>query len=339
MASCVCRYDWRMWRWMQEHQVLALGFIAAAIFALWELRFVAAVGLVGYIVAAALLPVVDWLHRRNIPRAIGILGVYLALIAAAAAVFGYASYAIFQEWDELLAALTYALSKFLGAGSLVQQFGLRAEDVIGFVERAIVPVTTSAIAIAAGIASVLVISAYALYDWHESKRKLLDHQGGAWRRLGQMLANAETDLGAWVRGQLFLSVLVGALVYIALFFIGLPFAPLLGVWAGLCELIPYAGPFLAGAPAVLLAFSISPMEALIVVGAYFVIQQIENHALVPLVMKNVLRLHPVVIILSILAGFEILGVLGALLAVPVVSLLRIAVLGLGGSSASRESAA
>jgi len=134
-------------------------------------------------------------------------------------------------------------------------------------------------------------------------------------------ARAQKKMGHWLQGQLFLAIVVGVLVYIGLSLLNIRFALLLAIIAGIFELVPYIGPVLAGVPAVILALFQAPILALWVLILYFVVQQLENYLLVPLVMKKVVGLNPVVVIIALLVGGKLLGILGILLAVPAAAVL------------------
>ncbi len=127
---------------------------------------------------------------------------------------------------------------------------------------------------------------------------------------------AQKKMGHWLQGQLFLAIVVGVVVYIGLSLLQVRFALLLAIIAGILELVPYIGPVLAGIPAVILAFFQAPILALWVLIFYIVIQQMENYLLVPLVMKKVVGLNPVIVIVALLIGGKLLGIIGILLAVP-----------------------
>ncbi len=133
-------------------------------------------------------------------------------------------------------------------------------------------------------------------------------------------------MGAWVRGQLFLSLVIGVLVYIGLFLLNVPYALTLAIAAGVLEVVPVIGPIVASIPGILLAFTISPVLALGVAVMYFVVQQLENHLIVPQVMGRAVGLNPLVVILAIAVGSRLLGIMGALLAVPLTVVLQIIVL-------------
>lgn len=130
-------------------------------------------------------------------------------------------------------------------------------------------------------------------------------------------------LGLWMRGQLILMSIVGLLDIAGLLILGIPYALTLGVWAGLTEIIPYVGPILGAIPAVLLALSLSPLKALLVVVVFIIVQQIEAQVLVPRIMGKVTGLSPVIIIFGILICAKLLGLLGVILAVPIVAIISV----------------
>ncbi len=128
---------------------------------------------------------------------------------------------------------------------------------------------------------------------------------------------AETRLGMWVRGQLILMGAIGLATSIAYTLLGVPASLLLGLFAALAEAIPIVGPLIGAVPAVLVAATVSPQLALIVIGVYVAIQLVEGNVLVPLVMRNTIGISPFLVILSVLIGGAAGGFVGALLAVPI----------------------
>lgn len=130
-------------------------------------------------------------------------------------------------------------------------------------------------------------------------------------------------MGAWLRGQLILSLTIGLFSGVAMAIVGVPYALTLGVWAGFFEVIPYIGPIIGAVPAVLIALFISPVKALIVLIIYVVIQQLEAHILVPRIMQKAVGLSPVVVILALLIGGKLMGVVGAILAIPIAAILSV----------------
>ncbi len=141
---------------------------------------------------------------------------------------------------------------------------------------------------------------------------------------------------AFFRGQIILALTVGTLTWLVLYALGMPGALVLGIVAGLLEVIPNLGPVLAMIPAVIVALLEGTTSglllslgvthvgfAIITTATYFVIQQLENSILVPRIIGDSVNLHPVVIICGVFVGFNVAGVLGAFLAAPVLASLRV----------------
>ncbi|MDN5348152.1 MAG: hypothetical protein PWP65_1716 [Clostridia bacterium] len=139
---------------------------------------------------------------------------------------------------------------------------------------------------------------------------------GIWKEIDQVLTN-------FIRGHLLVSVIVGLLTGIGFNLIGLEYAVILGIVVGLADLIPYFGPILGAIPAVALALLESKWAAFYALIVVLVVQQIEGSILVPRIIGDCVGLHPLTIIFVLLAGGELFGVLGLLLAVPVAGIGRI----------------
>ena len=159
----------------------------------------------------------------------------------------------------------------------------------------------------------------------------------AWRppgyteELGRLREEINQVWKAFFRGQVVLGMVIGLVVWISMTIVGLPNAGLMGLLAGLLEVIPTFGPVLATIPALLIAFfqgsTYLPMSnfwfAVLVLGIYFVIQQTENAYLVPRIMGRRLQLHPVIVFIGVLAGGMLAGALGVLLAAPIIATIRV----------------
>jgi predicted PurR-regulated permease PerM len=133
-----------------------------------------------------------------------------------------------------------------------------------------------------------------------------------------IINKVEERLGAWVRGQLTLILIIGTMTYVGLTLLGVPYALPLAIFAGILEVIPNIGPIVSAIPAIIVAISVSPWHIVFVIILYFVVQQLENQLIVPIVIRKSVGLPPLITIVSLLIGFRLAGVIGGILAIPIV---------------------
>lgn len=142
----------------------------------------------------------------------------------------------------------------------------------------------------------------------------------------RIITRSQRTLSRWIRGQLFLGLVIGTLTFIGLSIIGssykgTSYTLLLSIFAGIGELVPIIGPIVSAIPAVIIGFAINPLHGFSILLLYFLIQQFENHVLVPQVMKRATGLNPLVSLIALLIGAKLAGIIGILLAVPLTALL------------------
>ncbi|HLD28115.1 MAG TPA: AI-2E family transporter, partial [Patescibacteria group bacterium] len=135
----------------------------------------------------------------------------------------------------------------------------------------------------------------------------------------------QEKIGQWLRGQLMLSLIIFIISWLGLTLLGVKYALVLALFAGVTELVPYLGPFIGAIPAIFIAFTISPMMALWVLILYVIIQMLENHIIVPKVMQKAVGLNPIIVIVVILIGARTAGILGIIMAVPVTTAINVLV--------------
>jgi len=129
-------------------------------------------------------------------------------------------------------------------------------------------------------------------------------------------------IGKWMKGQLLLGILIFVLVYLGLTIFSVPYAFLLALLAGTLEIIPVFGPIIAAIPGVAFAFSFGGVSlAVVVAGFYLLVQQFENHLIYPLVVRKIVGIPPILVILSLIIGFKLVGFLGILISVPVMAVI------------------
>jgi len=149
---------------------------------------------------------------------------------------------------------------------------------------------------------------------------------GARAEVEVVAARLNRAIGGFFRGQLFVALIVGVLCSIGLGIVGLRFWFLVGMIAGLFNIVPLIGPWVGGLPGVTIALTTgSPVKALLVVAVMVGVQQIDNHFITPQVMQRTVHLHPAAVILALVAGGSLAGFYGLVLAVPVAACLKIVV--------------
>ncbi len=333
--------------------------VATVLVALTIYRLRSLMPLVGLAVVLAYIlnPLVDQVHRRSpLGRTASTALVYLGLLALLLTVPAIFVPSIIAEARALDRSLIQqiitniitriqAYSEDSVISILGYQFDLRPafQQLIENLQRVSGSVATSSLGFflefASGFASTLlgifltlVLSFYLVKDSHVIARYLEELIPIAYREeILELTVEINQVWRDFFRGQLLLVTVVGFVTWLGLFALGVPNALLLGVTAGLLELIPNLGPILAAVPAVLVAFfqgsthfGITPgWFALIVLLLYAVIQQVENTVLVPRIIGGSVHLHPVVVLIGILAGATLAGILGIFLAAPVLASFRV----------------
>lgn len=293
-------------------------------------RHILLVLLFATIFAFLLSPFVEFL-KRFIPRPIAIAIAFFGALALV--VFGstFIATPLVQESRGLVERVPeyvrtlqsddpIAIAGVEIPGALRRDVGLAVAERAGdLVERSAALVVGFAIAIV-DVVLVLVLSLYLIAAWPKIRSGLLyvlppKHRPGMERFQGDV-ANV---FGRYVRGQLLLGLVIGLANLIAFSLIGLPYAVLLAVLAGILELIPIIGPIVAGAVASMVAlFQPEPIPLVIwVILAATLIQQLENHILVPRISGGAVGIHPLAALLSVLVGVQLFGIIGGLFAVPV----------------------
>lgn len=279
-----------------------------------------------------------YFQRINIPvlrqRTIAVMVIYLLAISVLAGIFYLVIPIFVKEINNLTQDLPKyydQISAYLGTdySSAQSLIFTKMQDFTAGIEEKLLQAGGGLLTVFKGIFSgvVMIVATFVLSFYlalqENGVRKFLqfitpkryeNHVLDLWQR-------AQTKLGNWLQGQLLLGFIIGILVFVALSILGIPYAPILALLAAIFELVPVAGPIIAAIPAVLLAFLISPIKGLITLIVYFIIQQTENHIIVPNVMRKAVGLNPVVIIIALLVGAKLGGIIGMLLAVPAAAVL------------------
>lgn len=139
----------------------------------------------------------------------------------------------------------------------------------------------------------------------------------------ELIAAMETKVSAYIAGQGVLMLVVGVMAFIAYWLIGLPYVLVLALVAGVMEAVPLVGPLLGAIPAALVALTLGPDKLIWVIVATVVIQQLENSFLVPRVMRQAVGVNPFVTLLALFAFSSLLGVAGAIMAIPMAAIIQL----------------
>jgi len=302
---------------------------------------------IALVLAYLLKPLADQVERRTkMPRGLAVALVFLALLLLLSIIpIWVVPFAVdrITRLNLDLQQLSNDLISFLSQPVFILGYSLSLQDLVGDVRGALQdllrPFATQTISILFNVASsllwvisVLIISFYLVKDAGRL-RGFLDHLAppGYTEELRRLREEANQVWKAFFRGQVLLGIIIGVVVWMTMTAVGLPNAGLMGLVAGLLEVIPTFGPVLATIPALLIAFFLGstylPLSnfwfTVLVLGIYLLIQQVENAYLVPRIMGRRMQLHPVVIFIGVLAGGLLFGALGVLLAAPVIGTLRV----------------
>ncbi len=311
--------------------------IILAIWFLFIIRDILAIFFVSIVLVAGIEPAVNWMHKKRIPRSLGVLIIYLLLFVAISFLIYLLIPPIQDQFVDFTRDLPQYLEKIerpfedLATGLKGSSFNLENGNItnkIGEnVSRQIENVFSTTKGLFSGFIATLVVLTLAFYISvkEDSFQKFISlvvpdkHE----RYAVSLVTRIKVRVGRWMQGQLFLMLVVFLLDFLGLWLIGLPHPLVLAVFAGVLEIVPYVGPIAAAIPGVILGFLISPLAGVLAILVYFIVQQLENHIITPQVMKKAVGLNPIAVILALLVGIKLGGILGAILAVPVATAISI----------------
>lgn len=298
-------------------------FIAVFILAIWIIyliRDLLIILFVSVILMSALSPLVGLLTRIKVPKSLSIAIVYLLIIAVVSSLLAIVLPPLVDETRRLLLTIPPYLDQFLDKIAIDKSI---LQSQLSSISGSAFSITLSIFDNLLAIIFLLVLTFYLLLERESLEDRLATLFVGREEMVRKLLVQIEEKLGSWLRGQLFLSLVIGLLTYIGLLILGVPYALPLAVVAGVLEVVPVIGPIISAIPSVLIALTISPVLSIGVAVMYFAIQQLENHLIVPQVMKRAVGLNPLMVILAIAIGGRLLGIAGALLAVPLAVVIQI----------------
>lgn len=300
--------------------VLTLVFILIAA-VIYMVRDLILLFFVAYILFAALSPLRGRLTDLKIPQALAIALIILGLILFLGLFLFVAILPVISQFGSFVDSITAIISQ-------IRETPFTRFINVGFIENNIRNFFGNAVNLVVSIFqnlllvfTVIVFTIYLLVERIRYEKFISFVVGRPWKKT--IFARIEEKLGGWVRAQVLAGLVVGSLYFIALTILGIPFAPSLAVLGAIFEFVPIFGPFLAAVPAALLALAISPARAILVGVAYFIIQEIEGHLVVPLVVGRTIGLDPLLVILSVAFFGRLFGFGGVFLAVPITAVIQV----------------
>jgi predicted PurR-regulated permease PerM len=295
--------------------VVVVAVVVVAL-ALWKLKILLALLFLAFTVAAAMRPGVEALHRRRIPRGASVLLLYAALLGLLSLLLWAV---VPRAIDQVQTALGNSENETGVKGELLVWLDDRLER-LPSPENLVDPAlefTLIGVEIALGLLFVFAAAAYWIFERDDTVRFVTSLLPRARRKLVHDTWDLiDLKLGAYVRGQALLIVLVATVLSIAFWAIGLPFWLLIAVFAGIVEIVPVIGPLAAGALAVGVGFTES-VEVGIAAGVIvLVVRLLEDYLVIPRVLGDAVGLSPLVVLVSVAAATLLFGEFAVLLAIP-----------------------
>jgi predicted PurR-regulated permease PerM len=321
--------------------VMTVAFAGIVFWSMWVARTALIVIYVSVLLAIGFAPVVHSIEhyatssgrRRRVPRWLAILSIYVAIVGAITVI----GLLILPPLVRQARDFWYALPGLLERAQtfLIERHVLRARitleeavrnapgtptDAVGTVATALTVVVESIL----GAVTIFILTFYLLLDSRtlfNGFARLFPHADRP--RVEHVAKQISTKISAWLNGQLILAGSIGLSAALGLYLLGVPYFYVLALVAAVGEVIPVIGPILSAVPAVAVAFGVSPQTGLLVLAFWIAQQQVENHLLVPKVMERQVGVSPVIVIAALLIGGAVLGILGAILAVPTAAVIQV----------------
>ena len=304
----------------------------------WYVRSALYPFIIGLFLAYLLNPIVCYLEGRGFRRLWAIMMIYLLLFGVVIIggsklltllirdleYFAQDLPRILHRIDELLtflqsqyqnSALPYSFRLAIDEALLVLEHDI--QQFIGEIVNSIIAIARNSI----GVVISPILTFYLLYDWYEIKKELLLLVPGRLRTESvSFFRDVDKVLAGIIRGQLTVACIIGICITTGLYFLQVKFALMIGILAGIFDVIPYFGAIIGAAPAVMLAMIESSWLTAQVIVLFVVIQQIEGIVIHPKIIGDNIGLHPLAVIFCVFVGGEMYGIIGMLLGVPVMAI-------------------
>ncbi len=306
--------------WNSLWRIVAVAALIALFFAVRETLIILFLAI---LISSALDPAVEKLEKWRIPRILGTIAIFLVgLVFLALLIYTVVPLAIL-EFRSLFTNLGGAVGQLLGSAvpdTVVNAIVPRLDNIANLLlsgNASFMDVVSKILGGATFFLTTLVLSFYLTISRDgvgKFLRAILPED--LEEKVLTLYYRSRRKVGRWLQGQMVLGLIMGFTVFLGLWLLGVKYALVLAVFAGVFEIVPLVGPIFSGALAVAVALGDSSGLALSTLVFFVVVQQIEGHILVPVVMRQAVDVHPVIVIVAILGGYQLAGIPGMLLAIP-----------------------
>lgn len=314
----------------------------AALWFIWRVRRLITPLLLAAILAYLLLPLVKLLETRKVPRSLAILLLYTFFGALGGIILSFLVPYLSIEIESLIATLPEQTARLEGLtldwlrelrtiGNLPDTVREGVEAVVSQVEQVLATTVSRIVRIVMTVFTSVfylilapILAYFIMRDWPTMQKSFIGLFPPKYHQSILVLGKRiDRVLSGFIRGQLFISLIIGLMIAGGLALLGVRYALIVGLIGGAFNVVPYFGPIIGAIPAVVLALIESPTTALWTIVLFIAINQLESAILSPKIVGDMVGLHPLTVILAILAGAEVMGVAGMLLAVPLTAILKV----------------
>lgn len=317
--------------WREAFPVFLFFGIALCLVFIYVMRGLIVNLLIAITLASGIAPLAEWAEKRGIPRILTIVLLYLAVGVLYAALAYFLAPAVQEQASQLyanvphqMAGLTSWYNQLLTmAGQTPDALALEWTDfrdpILKMVKQTL-SLTTGLLGLMLSFILILFLTAYFVVEANTIWKSLLSWVPKKRReRAASLIVPLGNCMGGYVRGQILVSICVGLFLGTGLTLLGVHYGLVLGILAGVLNLMPFVGSMLTASFAVIVAFNQDPWLGLMTIGLFVLEQWVESNIIVPQLLGKCVDVHPVIILFAILIGASLMGVMGALVAVPVVA--------------------
>lgn len=319
--------------------VVKIVMVFVLFYFLYVIKDILAILFVSLILSSAFHPWVDKMYHKGVPRAAGILLIYLVTFSIIGLMITLLIPIISEQVMDLSTNFSATFDQVISGFSALKEFFIRhglLDGVKTYIKNwseNLQGNTSGIFETVSGFFSgvfafflVLVMTFYMTVEENAIKKVVWSiapdkHQ----IYIMNLIKRMQEKIGLWLRGQLILSLVIFVLIFVGLSILGVKYALVLALVAAITEFVPYLGPVLASVPAVFLALTDSFMLAVFVVILYSIVQWTENNIIVPKIMQKVVGLNPIISISVLIIGFKVAWIPGAMLAIPVATAINVAI--------------